>query len=53
MAQVGFKVHGGIDSMSSDDASNGKSFNLSEPAGWAMVWWFLSVIIIALVIFSL
>lgn len=53
MAQVGFKVAGGIDAMTDGSRSNGKSFNLAEPAGWAMAWWILSVIIIALVLFSL
>jgi len=51
MAQVGFKVVGGVEAMDSGGSSS--SMSLAQPAGWVMVWWFLSVILIALVFLSL
>lgn len=51
MAQVGFKVVGGVDAMTSEGGNS--SMSLATPAGWVMVWWFLSVILIALVFLSL
>lgn len=51
MAQVGFKVVGGVDAMASEGGNT--SMSLATPAGWVMVWWFLSIILIALVFLSL
>lgn len=52
MAQVGFKVAGGVEAMS-NDRGNSNGFSLSDPAGWAMLWWILSVILIAMVFLAL
>ena len=51
MAQVGFKVVGGVDAMANEGGST--SMSLSTPAGWVMVWWLISIILIALVFLSL
>jgi hypothetical protein len=51
MAQVGFKVVGGVDAMASEGKDT--SLSLATPAGWVMVWWFISVILIAMVFLSL
>jgi hypothetical protein len=53
MAQVGFKVVGGIDAMTPEGATGHNSFSLSQPAGWVMVWWLLSILLIASVFFAL
>ena len=54
MPQVGFKVAGGVEAMSGGKNTYNKgSFSLSDPAGWVMVWWVLSIILIAMVFFSL
>lgn len=52
MPQVGFKVVGGVDAMAADGGHNA-SFSLAAPAGWVMVWWWVSVALIALVFLSL
>ena len=51
MAQVGFRVVGGVDAMA-NEAGN-PSMSLATPAGWVMVWWFISIILIAMVFLSL
>lgn len=33
--------------------SRGALFDLSSPAGWTMIWWSLSILIILLIWFSL
>lgn len=52
MAQVGFKVVGGVDAMANDGGAN-PSFSLATPAGWVMIWWWVSIALIALVFLSL
>jgi hypothetical protein len=52
MAQVGFKVVGGVDAMANEGGGS-TSLSLATPAGWVVVWWWLSVILIALVFLSL
>jgi len=52
MPQVGFKVVGGVDAMG-DTSSGASSFSLTHPAGWVMIWWWVSVALIALVFLSL
>lgn len=51
MPQVGFKVVGGVEAMG--DGSHNSSLGLAAPAGWVMVYWWLSVALIALVFLSL
>lgn len=52
MPQVGFKVVGGIDAMTPEGTTN-STFSLSQPSGWVMVWWLLSILLIASVFFAL
>lgn len=52
MAQVGFKVAGGVEAMNGTGHAS-HSFSLKEPAGWAMLWWVISVILIAMVFLAL
>lgn len=38
---------------SAPGANSSRIFDLTSPAGWTLVWWFLSIAIIALIYFSL
>lgn len=51
MPQVGFKVVGGVDAMASE--GHNSSMSLATPAGWVMIWWLLSIFLIAAVFLSL
>jgi len=55
VARLGANITGGADVSYGDDGGNGfpDLFNLSTPAGWAMFWWGLSVLIILTMFFSL
>lgn len=43
----------GFSGVGSPPNSSIGSFNLSTPAGWAMIWWGLSIVIILAILWSL
>jgi hypothetical protein len=52
MAQVGFKGAVGVQAMGGGGNAD-SSFSLSTPAGWAGLWWIISIVLISVVLFSL
>lgn len=52
MARVGVVGAASVSSIGNPGGSEAK-FNLSTPAGWAMIWWTLSVLIIVAILLGL
>lgn len=50
---LGARADAGVDVSSNGKGGSMELFNLSTPAGWAMFWWGLSVLIILALMVSL
>lgn len=53
MARIGVVGAASVESMGNLPGSHEAKFNTSTPAGWAMIWWGLSVLIIVALLLSL
>lgn len=53
MARIGVVGAASVDSIGNLPGGHDAKFNLSTPAGWAMIWWGLSVLIIIALLLSL
>jgi hypothetical protein len=53
MARIGVVGAASVDSMGDLAGSHPAKFNLQTPAGWAMLWWGLSVLVIIFLLLSL